>query len=109
MIRMATVIETFRADLIAQYRDQLLPSHHRALSAMSTCRSGLSPRMQLQCEDCVEQRFVPHSCGHRACPHCQHHESQQGLQRQLQRRVPADYFLVTFTLPAELRELAWHH
>ena len=108
MIRLATVIETFKADLIAQYGDQLLPGHHRALSAMSTCRSALSPRMQVQCEDCAEQRFVPHSCGHRACPHCQHHESQQWLERQLQRRVPADYFLVTFTLPAELRELAWH-
>ena len=107
MIRLATVIETFKADLIAQYGDQLLPGHHRALSAMATCRSALSPRMQVQCEDCAEQRFVPHSCGHRACPHCQHHESQQWLERQLQRRVPDDYFLLTFTLPAELRPLAW--
>jgi hypothetical protein len=109
MIRLATVIETFEADLLAQYGERLLPSHHRALAAMSTCRSALSPRMQVQCEDCAEQRFVPHSCGHRACPHCQHHESQQWLERQLQHRVPADYFLVTFTLPAELRELAWRH
>ena len=109
MIRLATVIETFEAGLLTQYGERLLPSHHRALAAMSTCRSALSPRMQVQCEDCAEQRFVPHSCGHRACPHCQHHESQQWLERQLQRQVPADYFLVTFTIPAELRELAWLH
>jgi len=107
MIRLATVIETFEADLRTQYGDRLLPGHHRALAAMSACRNALSPRMQVQCEDCAEQRFVPHSCGHRACPHCQHHESQQWLERQLQRRVPADYFLLTFTLPAELRPLAW--
>lgn len=109
MIRVATVIETFEAELLAQYGDRLLPGHHRALAAMRACRSALSPRMQVQCEDCAEQRFVPHSCGHRACPHCQHHESQQWLERQLQRRVPTDYFLLTFTLPAELRTLAWQH
>ncbi len=50
---------------------------------------------------------MPHSCGHRFCPHCQHHESQQWLERQLKRQVPAEYFLVTFTLPAQLRPLAW--
>jgi hypothetical protein len=52
---------------------------------------------------------VPHSCGHRNCPHCQNFESQQWLERQLQKRVPAEYFLLTFTLPAELRSLAWRH
>ena len=52
---------------------------------------------------------MPHSCGHRACPHCQHHDSQVWLQRQLGALVPATYFLVTFTLPAELRGLAWTH
>lgn len=65
--------------------------------------------MQVQCSDCAHQMLVPHSCGHRHCPHCQHHESQQWLERQLQRQVPADYFLVTFTLPAEFRPLAAAH
>ena len=44
-----------------------------------------------------------------AAPHCHHHESQQWLERQLKKQVPGDYFLVTFTLPAELRALAWDH
>ncbi len=52
---------------------------------------------------------MPHSCGHRLCPHYQHHESQQWLERQLKKQVPADYFLVTFTLPAEFRSLLWSH
>jgi len=38
-----------------------------------------------------------------------HHESQQWLERQLKRQVPATYFLVTFTLPKALRPLAWAH
>jgi hypothetical protein len=58
--------------------------------------------MQVQCAGCDQHKLVPHSCGHRLCPHCQHHESQQWLERQMQRLVPADYFLLTFTLPAEV-------
>jgi len=65
--------------------------------------------MLAACPDCDHQTLVPQPRGHRSCPHCQHHESQQWLERQLQKRVPATYFLLTFTLPAELRPLAWHH
>lgn len=35
--------------------------------------------------------------------------SEQWLQRRLKKQLPADYFLLTFTLPAELRPLAWQH
>lgn len=65
--------------------------------------------MQVQCTQCTHQSLVPHSWGHRHCPHCQHHESQQWLDRQLRRQVPASYFLLTFTLPAEFRGLARAH
>ncbi|PCI66125.1 MAG: hypothetical protein COB26_11605 [Piscirickettsiaceae bacterium] len=49
------------------------------------------------------------SCGHRSCPHCQNHESQQWIERQCQKQLPVNYFMITFTLPAELRPLAWSH
>lgn len=105
MIRLAHVIETFEADFLAQFRPRLTFDQLRALAALRHCRSPASPMMQIQCEGCDHQKLVPHSCGHRLCPHCQHHESQQWLERQMQRLVPADYFLLTFTLPAELRAL----
>jgi hypothetical protein len=109
MIRLSSIIEIFETDFLAQYGDRLRSGQRQALAAMKRCRTALSPGMQAQCVACDEQRFVPHSCGHRACPHCQHHESQQWLERQLQRQVPAEYFLLTFTLPAEFRALAWCH
>lgn len=109
MIRLASIIETFESDFLTHYQDRLLPGHRHALAAMKHCRTALSPRMQARCVECDEQRFVPHSCGHRLCPHCQHHESQQWLERQLSQQVPGDYFLLTFTLPAEFRALAWQH
>jgi hypothetical protein len=31
------------------------------------------------------------------------------IERQLRLQVPASYVMLTFTVPAELRELAWYH
>lgn len=109
MMPLSSIIATFEAEFLARYGDQLLPGQFQALNALKRCRTAASPRMQAQCEDCTYQCYVPHSCGHRLCPHCQHHESEQWLQRQLKRQVPGDYFLLTFTLPAECRGLAWRH
>lgn len=109
MIRLSTLIETFKKPLLAQYRDQMLPSQLKALAALGQCRTRLSPRMQAACPECDEQVFVPHSCGHRSCPHCQAHESQQWIERQTRKLVPGEYYLLTFTLPAELRALAFAH
>jgi hypothetical protein len=86
-----------------------LPSQRKALSALKQCRTTQSPVMLARCDGCEKQVFIPHSCGHRNCPHCQYHESQQWLERQLKKQVPAEYFLLTFTLPEELRPLAWQY
>ena len=69
----------------------------------------MAPQLLAACPDCAEQRLIPHSCGHRLCPHCQHHENEQWLERQRRLQVPAEYFLLTFTLPSELRALAFRH
>lgn len=109
MILLSSVIEQFEADFLNQYQSQILPSQLKALQALKLCRTSHSPVMRVQCTDCEHQTFVPHSCGHRNCPHCQHHESQQWIERQVQKQVPAQYFMITFTLPAQLRSLAWQH
>ncbi len=109
MTRLAHVIERFASDFLASYQNRLQPEHLQALAALRRCRTPHNQMMQWQCAACPNQRFIPHSCGHRLCPHCQHHESQQWLDRQLQKQVPAEYFLLTFTLPAELRPLASAH
>ena len=105
MIPLATIIERFEADYLTQYGQTAMPSQRKALSIMKRCRTTLAA----QCAGCGQQRLVPHSCGHRNCPHCQHHESQAWIERQTQRLVPGNYFMITFTLPAELRLLAWQN
>jgi len=109
MIRLSSIIKTFESEFLDQYQEQMLPSHRKALAAMKACRTTQSPRLRVGCSRCNHTLTMPHSCGHRNCPHCQHFESQRWLERQRQKRVPAAYFLLTFTLPAELRPLAWCH
>ncbi|MGZ8908185.1 MAG: IS91 family transposase [Methylobacter sp.] len=108
MMLLSSIIQRFETEFLATYH-QALPSQLKALAALKQCRTTQSPVMLAQCDGCEKQVFIPHSCGHRHCPHCQHHESQQWLERQLNKQVPASYFLLTFTLPKELRPVAWQH
>jgi len=111
MILLATIINRFRDTFLQQYENFVLPGHINALSAMAGCRQTIGPHMLAQCSDhrCGEQVYIPHSCGHRSCPHCQNHESQQWIDNQLSRRLPTQYYLLTFTLPEQLRDLAWRN
>ena len=109
MIRLADIIEQFEADFLRQYASRLLPSQRAALAAFKTCRNALSAKMAVQCHDCQTTEYVPHSCGHRHCPHCQAHESQQWIARQQARLLPCEYFMITFTVPKEWRPLVRGH
>jgi hypothetical protein len=108
MTVLSLVIENHLAELERLHGAELLPSHRQALRAMARCRRQGSDLLVLECPDCKSIVKIPHSCGHRSCPHCQHHESQQWLEKQQAKLLPVDYFMVTFTVPAELRSLFWH-
>ena len=92
MIRLAAVIDSFEADFLAQHRDRLTSDPYRALAAMKHCRTQASPMRLVKCTGGEHPKLVPHSCGHRHCPPCQHHESQQWLERQMKKPVPPSTF-----------------
>lgn len=109
MIRLADVINLYRNDLITQYADQLLPSHYAALDAITQCRTTAIGTTTWRCDDCREVKTIPLSCGNRHCPACQNHESTRWLDRQIDKSLPVNYFMVTFTLPAQLRRTLFSH
>jgi len=109
MMRLANIIKRFDATFRHQYHGKLLPSHLKTLADLKFCRSQYALQMETQCDACGKQQRLPHSCGNRHCPHCQQHESQQWIDRELQKKIPAEYFMVTFTLPKQLRPLAYHN
>ena len=111
MILLSTLINQFESKLQRQYKTRLLPSHKKALMRMKFCRTMFSPQMLVRCtsEDCSHHSTIAHSCGHRSCPHCQSHESQQWIENQLNKQVRAKYYFITFTLPRQFRRIAWQN
>ena len=79
MILLSSIINEFKDRFLDRYKNSVLPSHTKALKAMAQCRQEYGPHMLVQCTDhnCGKQVYIPHSCGHRNCPHCQNHENRQ--------------------------------
>ena len=111
MILISSIIKEFKGAFLKQYHDSILPSHHRALNAMSACREENGLHMLAQCtdHDCGKQIYIPHSCGHRSCPHCQNHESQAWIENEQAKILPATYYLITFTIPRRMAGLVLAH
>jgi hypothetical protein len=87
-----------------KYRARLLPSHRRAVAAILSCRTPALGGQLYRC-DCGRQLYAYHSCNHRACPRCGHADATEWLSRQRRKLLPVPYYLVTFTVPAQLRKL----
>lgn len=102
----AAIIERYQDRFMAQYGHRLSRDQRRALDAILACRTGQCGEILLDCPACQQVQSRYRSCGHRSCPRCQHHDTTRWLERQRQKLLPVEYFLVTFTLPYELRGLA---
>jgi len=79
---------------------------------MQCIERGRTPQpgeLYVQCKQRTHAQWSPLSCGNRACPNGQNHEINQWLDRQKQKLLPVSYFMVTFTLLAQLRDLAWRN
>jgi hypothetical protein len=103
----ATVIAALRR-FLPEFLDGapgLNPAQRRALWAIKHCRTPTMGGHLHACEPCGTREFRFHSCNHRSCPQCGRAATAAWVQRQLARRLGAPYFMVTFTLPAQLRPL----
>ena len=79
------------------------------MAAIEHCRTDALGGHVYSCPTCATTRYSYHSCRNRHCPTCQQDAAQTWLARQQDLLLPVPYFLVTFTLPATLRELARQH
>lgn len=83
----------------------LCEARQRAVWAITHCRTPTMGGHLYGCHPCGERTFAFHSCNHRACPQCGRAATAEWVERELEKRINAPYFMVTFTLPQELREL----
>lgn len=98
---LSSLIKQYEPLFYQKYGSAILPGQRKALRVMKQCRTQQAYKMLAVCSEktCEEHEYIPHSCGHRHCPHCQHHEGGQWIENQLKKQVPAEYYLITFTLP----------
>jgi hypothetical protein len=87
----------------------LCADQRSAANAITGCHTEQYGHLLAQCGNCDVSQAHPHSCGHRSCPQCLNHCTSGWLDRQSLKLLPCDYYMVTFTLPAELRALAKQH
>ena len=86
-----------------------MPSHRRALRDIEACRTEGMGGHLYACPNCDTHHYHYHSCRNRHCPQCQHGAGEAWLAKQQAIQLPVPYFLLTFTLPEPLRDLARSH
>ena len=104
---MVTLAEIFRHHwpaYRAQFGNAIPPAHRAAVKAILSCRTPNRGGQLFACA-CGAFHFVYHSCGHRACNQCGRADAQAWAQRQEDKLLSVPYFLVTFTVPEELRQM----
>src|SRR5215218_7313409 len=106
---MAEVLQLYGRDYLHRFGQDLLPSHRRAMQDILQCRTEALGGQLWPCDHCGQEHYVYHSCRHRSCPKCHHHDTEVWLAERRQELLPVPYFHVVFTVPQELREIIRRH
>ena len=108
MIELAEVIRRHGPEYLR--RRGGVPAHQRrALHAIAHCRTPELGGHLYRCGQCTATHFGWHSCNHRSCPKCGGAQAQEWRERMQRDLLPVPYFLCTFTLPEQLRQLCQSH
>jgi len=102
-VRLAEILSAHWPAYRAKFGRLIPAEQHAAVRAILRCRTPALGGQRYRCA-CGREHDAYHSCNHRACPRCGQDDAAQWLARQRTRLLPVLYFLVTFTVPEQLRE-----
>lgn len=105
MLEVADILRAAGPEVCAQLA--VGASQRRAVQAILQCRTAALGGQVYVCEQCGALHYSYHSCGNRHCPKCHGQQTQRWLEEQRQRLLPCPHYLLTFTLPSQLRALAY--
>ncbi len=94
---------------LARFGARMPAEHRKVIEAIIGCASPASGSFLYGCEACAQQHLLPRCCGNRHCPGCQQHKAYAWLNTQLQRQLPTHHFMLTFTVPQQLRPFIRGH
>jgi len=108
MVELAEIFRRFGPEYINRFGSKMPPSHRRAINDIIDCRTEQMGGHLYRCENpnCEQIVYAYHSCGNRSCPKCGQDKTQRWIEKQNNLLLPTHYFLVTFTLPCDLRPVA---
>jgi len=90
---------------LARYGGRMPAVHKKVMRAVMECRTGAFGMAQYGCEKCGATHELDCACGNRHCPACQIDKAERWLEAQVNKLLPCNYFLLTLTLPDELRQV----
>lgn len=79
--------------------------HRKVLSYITRCGTGELGDAFYKCTSCHKHHWIGRACGNRHCPNCQKQKTSAWLLKQTSKLLPVQQFVVTFTVPNELRSL----
>jgi hypothetical protein len=83
----------------------------KVMSAIERCRTAALGGHVARCENeaCGHTLISYNSCGNRHCPKCQAAAARRWLSEREAELLPVPYFHVVYTLPSELRDIAYQN
>jgi len=109
VIELADIFRTYGPAYRAKFSAKMPSQHLRVMRAIERCRTPALGGHVYTCPNCGGMQYLYHSCRNRHCPKCQHENAQRWLQKQYELQLPVPYFMLTFTLPSQLRPFARCH
>lgn len=109
MPTVADVLRRYGGEYLQRFGEAMPAEQHQVLRAITACRTGALGTVFYACASCGKTHAMGRSCGNRHCPTCQQDKTKAWLEKQTARLLPCPYFLITFTLPAELRNFVRAH
>jgi hypothetical protein len=108
MTTITDLFTTYAPEYLEKYPD-LPQAHRKVIEASVHCRTGRYGSSVYQCQRCGQMHTINCSCGNRHCPQCPHHQTPQWREKPLDRPLPGPHFLITCTVPEELRDFVRSH
>ena len=100
------IFRLYRNEYLKKFASDILPSHRKALNDIARCRTDKMGTVHWHCNKCGRDHFSFMPCRNRSCPNCQNAKKANWVIRQLDMKLPVQYFMATFTIPEYLRAVA---
>ena len=103
------IFTQYAPEYIHRFGNAMPNEHRKVIQAIIDCRTQSCGMAIYRCDNCHSAHSVFRSCGNRHCPVCQNHKTRMWLDWQIKRQLPGHHFMITFTVPEQLRRLIRSH